>query len=482
MRLWIAWTFTFVVLLAAAVVWARHHPLPTKIIVATGSKNLAYYNFGKRYSQALKGKVEVEVQETNGSPDNVDRLRTKRADIALIQGGIIGTSTASNLESLGTVFYEPMWLFRRRDAGARDNGSLREMNNAAATQAKACGQTIFRPATPPRPSEGINSLRGKKIAVGLNDSGIQVLACKLLRRHGITWRVADIEPKSTKEAVAALRNGNIDAAFIVASWDAPDVQILLHDDRIEVVGYPQADAYADRYSYLHKVVLHHGAIDLAKDKPEVDVPLVAVKASLIVRNDLHPAIQYLLLNAARPIHSKRGVLQGGADEFPSVEAVVPLSAMAQQFYNPNLPYYLNDFLMKYLPFSIAGPIVEPINELLIPVLLVIGTLGVLTPLGHLVVIIYTWFLQRPVSQLLRKVMNLEKKLDTRKENARQIAFELDGVEDQVIRHLRRHVPAALVAPLLVLRHQHIDALRKRLEQYTGSVAEPAPEALARSSD
>jgi hypothetical protein len=177
-------------------------------------------------------------------------------------------------------------------------------------------------------------------------------------------------------------------------------------------------------------------------------------------------------------------LLGGADEFPSAEAAVPLSAMAQQFYHPSLPYYLNDFLMKHLSFSIAGPIVEPIDELLIPVLLVIGTLSVLTPLGRLVVIIYTVYVQRPVSRLLRKVMDLEKRLDAPggKENAGQIAFELDGVEAQVIRRLRRHVPAAIVAPLLVLRHQHIDALRKRLQQYTGGVAESPSGHPAHSSD
>jgi TRAP-type uncharacterized transport system substrate-binding protein len=512
-RLRIALASALVLLVAAGAWMYFFRAPPLRIAIVTGTKNLAYYNFGQEYAKALKLKsIDVRVLPTRGSVDNLALLRNpksrviqelmesgiigaddaallrdpKTSVIALIQGGIIHANDAPDLESLGTVFYEPLWLFRRRDAGKESSGNLREKRDTTRIETNACRRSrhgIFRRVASP-PQSGINSLRGKTIAVGPNGSGIQPLACELLWRHRITRRVGNLMPMETGAAVDALLNGTVDAAFIVASWDAPSVQQLLDNPDIELVDYPQADAYADHYSYLHKVVLHRGASDFEKDRPPANVSLIATKASLIVQKDLPFAIQYLLLNAARQIHSKRGVLQA-TGEFPSAEVDnVQLTAMAQQFYKPGLPYYLNDFLMNRLWFSIAGPIAEPINKLVIPMLLVIGTLTVLTPLGRLAVIIYTMYVQRPVSRLLRKVMDLEKKLDAPggKENAGRIAFELDGVKDQVIRRLRRYVPAALVAPLLVLRHQHIDALRKRLEQYTGSVAEPPPEHPARSLD
>ncbi len=477
-RRWIALTFALVVLLIiAAGAWMHFVQLPPHmIIMATGSKNLAYYNFGLSYAEALRREgVEVEVQDTRGSIDDLDRMHDpdpkKRASVALIQGGIINFTNSSDLESLGTVFYEPLWLFRRRDAG--DGGpDLRGRNNAVRTEAKACQRSrhgpIRRTESRLPPPEGLNSLRGRTIAVGPNGSGIQPLACELLRRHGITWRVSNIKPLATPVAVAALLAGAVDAVFMVASWDAPDVQRLLQNEGVELVGYPQADAYADFYPYLHKVVLHRGASDLASDRPPNDVTLIATRASLIVRKDLHPAIQYLLLNAARQIHAKQNILQQ-ANEFPAAEAVnPPLSAAAQQFYRPGVPYFLSNFLKNYLPFWVA----EPINQLLIPVLILIGALGVLTPFIRPVPILVNWMMQRPIFRLFVEMMALEAELDapTGKKNAGKIALELDELE----RHANRlvlKVPVSYAGMLLILR-QRIDTLRERLDRYT---AEKGPD-------
>jgi TRAP-type uncharacterized transport system substrate-binding protein len=478
-RRWIALTFALVVLLiVAAGAWMYFVQLPPHtIIMATGSKNLAYYNFGLSYAEALRREgVEVEVQDTSGSVDNLNRLHDpdpkKRASVALIQGGIINFTNSSDLESLGTVFYEPLWLFRRRNAGDGGLNKLRGRNKPVRTEARACQRSRHGPVRRIElllpPPEGLDSLRGRTIAVGPNGSGIQPLACELLRRHGITWRVSDIKPLTTPAAVAALLDGTVDAVFMVASWDAPDVQRLLQNERVELVGYPQADAYADFYPYLHKVVLHRGASDLASDRPPNDVTLIATKANLIVRKDLHPAIQYLLLNAARQIHAKQNILQQ-ANEFPSAEAVnPPLSAAAQQFYRPGVPYFLSNFLKNYLPFWVA----EPINQLLIPVLILVGTLGVLTPFIRPVPILVNWMLQRPIFHLFVEMMGLEAELDapTGKKNAGKIALELDELERQANRLLLR-VPVSYAGMLLILR-QRIDTLRERLDRY---VAERGPD-------
>jgi hypothetical protein len=75
-----------------------------------------------------------------------------------------------------------------------------------------------------------------------------------------------------------------------------------------------------------------GVISLAKHQPPSDLALIATKASLVVRNDLHPAIQYLLLNAATEIHSGQNIFHR-ANQFPAPEAVdIPLSEEAVRFY------------------------------------------------------------------------------------------------------------------------------------------------------
>jgi TRAP-type uncharacterized transport system substrate-binding protein len=492
---WGAWIFALAAaaLAVAAGIWMHlvvQLP-PARIIMATGSPNLAYYSFGQSYAEALKREgVDIEVQATRGSVDNLNRLHNpdpkKRASVALIQGGIINsTSDTSDLESLGTVFYEPLWLFRRRAAAAGATASSTAASRATAaaaaanqraqanafrntvrTEAKACRRSRHGPGRhieqQPAPQDGLGSLRGKTIAVGPNGSGIQPLACELLRRHGITWRFATIKPLATPEAVAAVLDGAIDAVFLVASWDAPDVQRLLRDDRVELVSYPQADAYTDFYPYLHKVVLHRGAGDLANDRPRTDVTLIAARASLIIRKDLHPAIQYLLLNAARKIHAKQNVLQA-ANEFPSAEAGnPPLSGAAQQFYRPGVPYYINNFLKSYFPLWVA----EPVNQLLIPVLIVVGMLGVLTPFIRPVPFVFNWVIQRRIFRLFAEMAKLETQLDnpagkkTCKKTPAEIAAALNDLELRTSRLVLR-VPVSYAGMLLIVR-QHIELLRDRL--------------------
>lgn len=449
-------------LAAAAVAAMRMLPaVPASLVMATGTTGLAYYNFGQRYRDILAGDgLTVVVEPTSGSRDNLDRLRhtdpRRSADVALIQGGII-RDDEPGIESLGTVFYEPLWLFRRRPAAGDGRRDLRGRSRAAVSE-PACRHDAARHRIVRRGSEGINGLHGRTIAIGPDGSGIQPLACELLRRHGLTRGSADLRPMTTRDAIAGLAAGSVDALFIVASYDAPEVQRLLHDPGVELVGYPQADAYADSYPWLHKVTVHRGAIDLASDQPAADVTLIAAKASLIVRADVPATTKYLLMKAARLIHGQRTILQGN-DEFPSAEAATPpLGTTAQQFYKPGLPYYLNSFLLDRLPFWLAGPVAAVV----IPALILLTTLGVVAPLVRVVPVLYNFVTQRPVMRLLLEVMALEARLDAGGGDAAgDIARRLKELEQQATRRLVRGVPASLTVSLLVLR-QHIEALRRRL--------------------
>jgi TRAP-type uncharacterized transport system substrate-binding protein len=123
-----------------------------------------------------------------------------------------------------------------------------------------------------------------------------------------------------RESADRLLAGEIDMAFIMTSWESPVVRQLLADERVGLSGYPRADAYVALYPSITKVVLPRGAGNLAKDQPPNDVSLIATKASLVVRDDLHPALQYLLLDAAAGIHSAQSIFNR-ANAFPAAEAV-----------------------------------------------------------------------------------------------------------------------------------------------------------------
>ena len=255
----------------AAVVMVLSIP-PGTIVMATGGLGGAYYEFGSRYREELgRAKVELRVLQTAGALENLALLRDPHSgvSIALVQGGTFNKDDSSDLESLGTVFYEPLWLFRKHAVGGI----------------------------------GLDGLRGMKIAIGPDRSGTQALSLELLKRHGIDQNVSQLLALATRDAADKLLAGDIDAAFMVASWDAPDVMRLLAAREIELSGYPQADAYVALFPFLNKVVVPRGVRDLANDEPPMDVVLIAPKAALVVRKDLHPAIQLLLLNAATQIHA-----------------------------------------------------------------------------------------------------------------------------------------------------------------------------------
>jgi hypothetical protein len=85
----------------------------------------------------------------------------------------------------------------------------------------------------------------------------------------------------------------VDAAFMLTSWDSPVVQQLIAGKNIELASFPRTDAYIALYPFLNKLTVPAGVGDLAQNRPPTDVLLFAPKASLVVRQDLHPAMSLI---------------------------------------------------------------------------------------------------------------------------------------------------------------------------------------------
>jgi TRAP transporter TAXI family solute receptor len=258
---------TAVAAVSAAFFLLRTMP-PGTVVMATGAEGGGYQQMGRRYQAALaRAGVELKLVPTPGSLENLALLRDARSevDVALVQGGSVGQDQGDQgeLESLGTLFYEPLWIFHRIGL---------EMPTMA-------------------------SLRGRKLSIGPVGSGSHALLRELLKRNDVDDQAGDLLALQPQEAADKLLAGEIDAAALLASWDAPVVRRLIVDERVELANAPRADAYVALYPFLSKVTVPRGVGDLAKDIPPTDVTLFAPKASLVVRKDLHPAIQYLLLSA-----------------------------------------------------------------------------------------------------------------------------------------------------------------------------------------
>jgi uncharacterized protein len=130
--------------------------------------------------------------------------------------------------------------------------------------------------------------------------------------------------------------------------------------------------------------------------PHVD--LLASRNRLLVRKDLHPALQYLLLEAMREVHSAPGPFND-LGEFPAEQPHdLPLSPTAAAFYRLG-PTFWQRYTTFWLSSLLARVIffVIPIAVSLLPVIAFAPR-------------IYRWLYVRPINRLHHALANLERQL------------------------------------------------------------------------
>jgi TRAP-type uncharacterized transport system substrate-binding protein len=401
------------ILLAAGVIIFTTLP-PRTVTMATGPAGGAYQELGLRYRDILaRSGVRLRLVNTTGGLDNLVRLRDRRSGVqaGFIQGGTTTKEESPNIESLGTMFFEPLWLFYRKGIG-----------------------------------DGIERFRGRRISIGPEGSGGRALAIEIMKRTKVDAVVGELLPFPPQEAADKLIAGEIDMAFVVSGWDSPVVRQLMAADGIDVANVPRPDAFIALYPFLSKVVLPSGVADLAANRPPSDVILLAAKASLAVREDLHPAIQYLLLNAAVEIHSPPGIFQK-AGQFPAAEAVdLPLSEEAQRFYKSGRPV-----LQAYLPFWMAA-LVERFLVVFLPALILLYPALRLVPQG------YDWLMQSRIRRLYDEMKSIERELAAGQEPPAALKAKLDGLTQKAS---ELQLPVKYASMQYTLR-MHLDLVRDRI--------------------
>ena len=431
-KLWtqIAFVAPAALLLIAGFVFAyqfvRPAP-PDRIVMATGHKDGAYYAYGAVYANRFRKEgFELVLKQTAGSVDNLGLLTDRAADVpvAFLQGGIGTPAEHPALTSLGSLYFEPIWVFVR---GA---------------------------AAPKRLTE----LKGRRIAVGPAGSGTRAVALPLLQDNGITGDTANLLELGSNEAMDALRSGTVDAAIFVGSATSRTVRTLLAEPGLLPMSFERADAYVRRYSYLSKVVLPMGTVDLAMNLPAQDIVLLAPTATIVVSPDMHPALIDLMLLTMQDTHRGGGYLES-PDAFPTAKYVTyPLEPAAKRFYERGPP-----LLQRYLPFWAAN-LVDRLWVMILPLL------TLLYPLFKILPALYSWRMRRRVNRWYNELEALDDRLNDKSITRTEATGRLDDIEHSVE---QLNVPAGFAASAYTLR-MHIDYLRRKVE---GKIAddEPAPE-------
>ncbi|WP_284617755.1 TAXI family TRAP transporter solute-binding subunit [Aquabacterium humicola] len=421
-------------LLVAAYLVLQPQP-PRRVVLATGIAQGAYAEFGQRYAAWLAGHgITVELRPTQGAAENLALLRDARSgvDIAFVQGGADPAGDAARdadagLVSLGSLFYEPVWLFYREDSARR----------------LARAPSISH----------LTQLAGWKLNIGAPGSGVPPLVQLLLEANRIDPATIALSRQSTTPAVVDLLEGRLDALVLCSAPESSMVQMLLATPGIRLLDFAQSEAYARRFAFMSPVVLPRGVIDLARDQPPADVRLVAPTATLVARESLHPALMQLFVQAAQRVHGGAGWFQRKG-EFPNAaNNERPVAAEAQRIYRNGVPW-----LQRYLPFWLAN-----LADRMWVVLLAIG--AVLIPLSRIVPPMYEFRVRSRVFRWYGRLRDVEHARGQRR--TEDLLAELDEIE----RHVGQvAVPLSHADELYALR-SHIEAVRARLQQQAPVSAE-----------
>jgi hypothetical protein len=213
------------------------------------------------------------------------------------------------------------------------------------------------------------------------------------------------------------------------------------------------EGLARRFGYFQTVSLKRGSVDPRRDLPNRDITLLATTANLVVRDELHPALAYLLLEAARQVHQGPTLIHG-VSEFPSPKGTdFPLAPEAERYFRDGRP-----FLQNYLPFWMAN-MVQRLVLLLVPLA------AILIPLVRLLPEAISRRQQSGLYRRYGELKFLEKDLAARTlddDERRKANAQLDRIEDELV---QAKFPLDLSDRVYTLR-QHVDYVRGQLNRQT----------------
>jgi len=392
---------------------------PDTLTMSTGFERGTYANFGERYKKILsREKVRLELLSSSGSVENLKRLgdASLRVDAGFVQDGTSSPSEAKNLVSLGAICYSPLWVFYRSQETLDD----------------------------------LSRLKGKKIAIGPEGSGARKFSLDLLKASGAADPPTLLLDIPSAAANKALLEGAVDAVMIIGTEDNALVRELLYAEKIKLMNFKHAEAYARLFPALSHITLPEGILNLSKRIPPQDIHLVATTTSLIVRQSLHPALHYLLLDAAVEIHNNAGWLNKRG-EFPSPKELdFPSSNYAERFYKKGRP-----FLLDYLPFWMAV-LVDRLILILVPVAIV------LIPLMRGIPWLYSWRNRRKFYRWYGELKDLELEVMNHSEPEKVMAYQ--GKLDQIEAAINRiRVPLTFFGEVHRLK-EHVDLVRGKLSR------------------
>lgn len=406
------------IIILAFLVQALNPLPPRKFTISTGGPAGAYYAFGLEYEALIADEgLNLEVTNSAGSVENIERLRNGETDVAIVQGGVMDMKDAQGLQSLGSLFYEPVWLFYRKNLDIRR----------------------------------ITQLKGRRIGIGIEGSGMRPVALQLLEVNGITEDNSTLVSNTLTEMTQEMIDGDLDAVFMVVSPVAEAVQQLAVEEDIEIFDFTRAAAYRSRFTYMNSIELGQGALNLIENVPARSKTLLAVTANLVVREDINPNLARLFIFTSDRVHSGSGVFEAPG-EFPSASYITaPLHDESRRYFKEGASWFENNF-----PFMIAA-IFDRLVVILLPLLTLVY------PLTRSAMPLYRMRMNRRITHWYNILNEIDRDVTamTLREIDRDL-IRLDDIENDL--RFKTKLPDSYMSRYYDLR-EHIELVRTHLEEH-----------------
>ena len=389
------WLFYLPVLLcsAAAMWWVvtQVYPRPPhSLVISGGSPDHSYSRLAQRYAEQLERiGVHTEIVYAGNEAEALAQIssETSPANVGFFNSVYAGKD--SKVEALAVIGQEPIWVF----------STLNGPNNLA-------------------------NAKGLRIAVGPDGASTSSAAKMLLSHAGVRTSDVRFEPLVGLAAADALLGGQVDMVFQVAGEDSFDVQMLTRMGGIQLLNIDNVGSFASQNRPLQALLLPQGTIELRGDVPPRDLTLVSLQTHLVVKSDVHPALQRALLAAADIIHEQPNFLQRHG-QFPSYSRTdFKLSPVAKAYSNGNRP--LMETLLPYGTAQWAELLVFGV----LPILAI--TLLVLTWIPKL----FDWRINTGLNQFYGELKFLENEISAVATESpitlKSLLEKLDAIEQKVV--------------------------------------------------
>ena len=181
----------------------------------------------------------------------------------------------------------------------------------------------------------LSGVKGKRVAVGAPGSGTEANARQILAVYGVTYDDIDVQYLSFAEASSALKDGNVDVAFVTAGHPTAAIQDIATQNNVVLlpVAPDKADALIKEYPFYTKVNITANTYN----NQAADCPAVAVRCMLAVTDKMDADTGYAVTKAIYSNLDRLKAAHSAANVITKESAMdgmsIPVNAGAEKFFN-----------------------------------------------------------------------------------------------------------------------------------------------------